>query len=68
MYAKNKKVRTWRLMLTHDVATSDESSQAELDSYTALFELLSQIDQRLMNEDSEYREKYSLPREDLMCK
>lgn len=55
-------------MLTHDVATSDELSQAELESYTALFELLSQIDQRLMDEDPEYREKYSAPREDLPCK
>lgn len=65
---QEQKVRTWRLMLTHDVATSDELSQAELESYTALFELLSQIDQRLMDEDSEYREKYSAPREDLTCK
>lgn len=45
-------------MLTHDVATSDEMSQAELDGFSALFELLSQIDQRLMQEDSEYRKKY----------
>ncbi len=55
---QEQKVRTWRLMLTHNVATSDELSQAELESFTAFFELLSQIDQRLMDEDSEYREKY----------
>lgn len=58
MYAKDEKVRTWRLMLTQQVATSNESSQAELESFTAFFELLSQIDQRLMQEDSDYREKY----------
>jgi len=47
-------------MLTQNVATSNESSQAELKSLTAFFELLSTIDQRLMQEDSEYREKYCL--------
>lgn len=45
-------------MLTQKVATSNDSTHAELESLTAFFELLSTIDQRLMQEDSEYREKY----------
>lgn len=34
------------------------NKQNELESFTSYFELLSQIDQRLQDEDPEYREKY----------
>lgn len=31
---------------------------SELEAFTSYFELLSQVDQRLQNEDPEYRDKY----------
>lgn len=40
------------------VNASGKSSQAEIQTYTNYFELLSQIDQRLRDEDSEYKNKY----------
>ncbi|MBI5151326.1 MAG: hypothetical protein HZA34_02000 [Candidatus Pacebacteria bacterium] len=45
-------------MLTQDVATTGDQIAAEINGFASLFELLSQIDQRLKDEDSEYREKY----------
>lgn len=45
-------------MLTQNVTTTGEILKAEQESFTAFFELLSTIDQRLIQEDPEYRAKY----------
>lgn len=40
------------------LAPIPSNKQSELEALTSYFELLSQIDQRLKDEDPEYRERY----------
>ena len=45
-------------MIAQHIETTNNRQQTELEGYAAFLELLSQIDQRLKNEDPEYRAKY----------